>query len=86
MNVPGEETRVVIIVERFRIVGYMHRYPGARLLDIVNAEDNVFLPLTDAEIYSLSDGKLLQKAGFVGINRDAIQFFYPVETKEGESA
>lgn len=79
MHVPKERLRVTILVERFRIVGDMYRYPGARLLDLVNIKDTAFIPVTDAQIFSLSDGKLLHSASFVGVNRNAITFFYPME-------
>lgn len=79
MHVPKEKLKVTILVERFRIVGDMYRYPGARLLDLVNIKDTAFIPVTDAQIFSLSDGKLLHSANFVGVNRNAITFFYPME-------
>ena len=79
MHVPKEKIKVAILVERFRIVGYMYKYPGARLLDIVNVKDTAFLPVTDAEIYSLADGQKLASAYFLGINRKTVSFFYPLE-------
>ncbi len=87
MHVPKEKLRVTILVERFRIVGDMYRFPGARLLDLVNIKDTAFIPVTDAQIYSLSDGKLLHSTSFVGVNRNAITFFYPIEeSAQAESA
>lgn len=79
MHVPKERIKVTILVERFRIVGEMYRYPGARMLDLVNIKDNAFIPVTNAQIFSLSDGKLLHTASFTGVNRNAISFFYPME-------
>jgi hypothetical protein len=88
MHVPKEKIRVTILVERFRILGDMYRYPGARLLDLVNIKDTAFIPVTDAQIFSLSDGKLLHSATFVGVNRNAVTFFYPMEeaaAQEGQT-
>lgn len=79
MHVPKEKIRVTILVDRFRIVGDMYKYPGARLLDLVNTKDNYFFPVTDAEIYSLADGKRLYTAPFLGVNRSSVSFFYPME-------
>jgi len=79
MHTPKEKIKVTILVERFRIVGDMYRYPGARLLDLVNIKDTSFIPVTDAQIFSLSDGKLLHSSDFVGVNRNAIMFFYPMD-------
>jgi hypothetical protein len=86
MHVPKEKIKVTVLVERFRIVGEMSRYPGARLLDLVNIKDSSFIPITDAQIFSLSDGKLLQSAEFVGVNRNAISFFYPMEHTDAAQA
>jgi hypothetical protein len=82
MHVPKEKLKVTVLVDRFRIVGDMYKYPGARLLDLVNVKDNPFIPITDADIYSLSDGKKLYSASFIGINRTAVSFFYPMEEEE----
>lgn len=84
MHVQKEKVKVKFIVDRFQIVGNMHRYPGARLLDLVNIKESAFLAVTDAEIYSLTDGRLIQKAGFVGLNRDAISFFFPMDADSGQ--
>lgn len=79
MHVPKEKIKVSIIVDRFRIVGNIFRFPGARLIDIVNIKDTAFIAVTDAEIFSLGDGKKLQDVSFMAINRNAISFFYPLE-------
>jgi hypothetical protein len=79
MHVPKDRIKVTILVDRFRIVGTMYKYPGARLLDIVNVKDTAFLPVTDAEIYSLADGTKLFSTSFLGINRQVVSFFYPME-------
>jgi len=84
MHVPKEKIRVTILVERFRIIGDMYRYQGARLLDLVNIKDTAFIPVTDAHIFSLSDGKLLHATSFVGVNRNQISFFYPMEESAQE--
>lgn len=79
MHVPKEKVQVTILVDRFRIVGDIYKYPGARLLDIVNIKDTAFIPITNADIYSLADGKKLYTAGFLGVNRNAVNFFFPME-------
>lgn len=81
MHIEKEKIRVTMLVDRFRLVGDMHRYPGARLLDLVNVKETTFMPMTDVEIYSLNDGKLLQRTSFLGVNVRTISLFYPVETE-----
>ncbi|MBU4195000.1 MAG: hypothetical protein KKF66_08405 [Actinobacteria bacterium] len=84
MHIDKEKTRITALVGRFRVVGDMYMYPGARLMDLVNMKEQVFMPITDAEIYSLGDGKLLQKAAFIGLNRNQVYFFYPVDQDKPE--
>lgn len=79
MHVPKEKIKVTMLVDRFRIVGHMHKYPGARMLDLVNIKEAAFIPVTDADIFSLADGKLVHHADFIGINRNAVSLFYPME-------
>lgn len=82
MHVPKDKVKVALLVDRFRVVGEMHLYPGARLLDVVNVKENSFIAVTNAEIFSLADGKLLHKTGFLGINKNAINFFYQLADDE----
>lgn len=84
MHIDKEKIRITALVDRFRIVGNMYMYPGARLTDLVNVKEQAYIPITEAEIYSLGDGKLLQKAEFLGLNRNRVSFFYPHE-QEGRA-
>ena len=86
MHIEKEKIRVTAMLERFRIVGDMYRYPGSRLLDLVNMKETTFIAFTEVEIYELADGKLLHKAPFMALNRNAIQFFYPVDAEQLEQA
>ncbi len=84
MKIDKEKIKVTILIDRFRIVGYMYKYPGARLMDLVNIKEQAFIPITDAEVYSLGDGKLLQKTAFLGVNRNQVNFFYPSDQEAPE--
>lgn len=84
MHIEKEKIRVVAAIDKFRIVGDMHSFPGARLLDLMNAKESAFIPLTEAEIYSLADGKLVYKAPFLAVNRTAINFVYQTEIRGQE--
>jgi hypothetical protein len=84
MHIEKEKIRVTAMLDRFRIVGDMSRYPGSRLLDLVNLKEATFIALTEVEIYSITDGKLLHKTPFVALNRNTIHFFYPVDTEHQE--
>lgn len=76
MNVPSDEVKVTILVDRFRIVGSVHLYPGARMTDIVNADEAQFITITGAEIFNIADGNLLQKTDSLILNKNEIRFFY----------
>ena len=86
MHIEKEKIRVTAMLDRFRVVGDMYRFPGARLLDLVNIKEAAFIAFTDVEIYGLADGKLLQETQFLALNRNAIHFFYPVEDEHQEEA
>ena len=85
MHVPKEKVKVTILVERFRVVGDIYKFPGARLLDLVNMKDTAFIPVTDAEVFNLADGKKLFSTTFIGINRNVMTFFYPMEETEAQA-
>jgi hypothetical protein len=85
MHVPKEKVRVTILVDRFRVVGDMYKFPGARLIDLVNMKDTAYIPVTEADVFSLADGKLLFHATFIGINRYVMTFFYPMEEEEAQA-
>lgn len=85
MHVPKEKVKVTILVDRFRVVGDIYKFPGARLLDLVNIKDTAFIPVTDAEVFRLADGKKLFSTTFIGINRNVITFFYPMEEAEAQA-
>ncbi|MBK5092331.1 MAG: hypothetical protein JJE48_02300 [Actinobacteria bacterium] len=84
MHIEKEKIRVTIMMDRFRIAGDMSRYPGSRLLDLFNLKEATFIAFTEVEIYGIADGKLLRKTPFVALNRNAIHFFYPVDTEHQE--
>ncbi|MBN1288622.1 MAG: hypothetical protein JXA49_03185 [Actinobacteria bacterium] len=77
MNVPQNQIRVTILVDRFRISGIIQLYPGARVTDVVNASDTQFVTVSDAEIFNIADGNLLQKTETLVLNKNEIRFFYP---------
>lgn len=78
MHVEKEKVRVTLVLDRFLIVGNMHRYPGARLMDLLKKTEHDFLPITEAEVYSFPDDKLLRSVQFLSVNIKRINFIYPV--------
>lgn len=76
MEIPEEKKKVVVLINRFRIVGNIRLYPGVGLSDILNGEERTFIPIEDAEIYSLVDGKLIQSIPSIWLNRKSIDFLF----------
>lgn len=66
------------------IRGNVHVRKGDRLSDEIN-HPNLFLPVTNAEIYS-TEGEMLQSCNFLAINREHIVWLMPIEeAKEREA-
>lgn len=76
MNVPHNNVKVTILMDRFRIVGEMELYPGARITDVLNESTTQFLTIAGAEIFNVADGKLVHKTDPLIINKNEIRFFY----------
>ncbi len=72
-----EEVWSQIQTNMHRIEGYLHIRIGERLSDEINA-DQLFLPVTDAEVYSL-EGALLFTSDFLAVNRGQIIWLMPVK-------
>jgi len=65
-----EKLEVVIYTQTFKIVGTVHTMPASRLVDFMNSkfmnfkEADLFIVVTDANVYTLPEEKLLQAAEF----------------------
>ena len=62
------------------ILGFVHVRKGDRLSDEIN-EPNIFLAITDAEVYNL-EGELLHTSDFLAVNREQIVWLMPVEKRK----
>jgi hypothetical protein len=62
------------------ILGYVHVRKGDRLSDEIN-EPNIFLAITEAEVYNL-EGELLHTSAFLAVNREQIVWLMPVEKRK----
>lgn len=72
MKVAKEVVKVIIYTSQYKIVGDYYLQPGSRLTDNLNARDGRdFLPITNAEIFSL-DGKTITQSAFLEVNKSYI--------------
>lgn len=78
MAEPSARTKVVILTRSYRIKGYIHLQPGARVTDyMIDSKD--FMALTEVEIWDLG-GRLVMNSPFVDISRDHIEIVAPEPT------
>jgi len=75
------DAHIKIFTSQFRIVGKL-LVPAegtmTRLTDTLNLPDKIFLPITEAEITSLTTGKVIQNNTFVAINKNDVRIIIPI--------
>ena len=79
-----DSINVIVYVSGYKILGTVYLPLGGRLTDFLNtkglgAEGEVFIPVTDASIYSISDDSLIHYTPFLSINKENILFIFPQE-------
>jgi hypothetical protein len=73
-----ERLEVVIYTQTHKIIGTVHTMPASRLVDFMNSKGaDLFIVVTDANVYILPEEKLLQAADFFAINKKAIMMVFP---------
>ena len=73
---------VLIYMPGFRILGTIYLPLGGRLTDFLNtkglgSEGEVFIPVTDASIFDLTNGTLIHYTPFLNVNKENILFVFP---------
>lgn len=71
-RVKKEKVPVKIQTLQNRIEGNVYLLPNTRITDMLNQEGYHFIPITDAKIYSLKSGGLVDEAEFVAINKNHV--------------
>ena len=74
----GEEnrTKITILTRSFRIKGYIHITPSARVTDFM-VESKNFIAVTEAEVWELLGGRQVLHAPFINVSRDHIEVVKP---------
>lgn len=72
LKIPKERREVIIFTRNHRVEGELYLLMDARLSDELNNRIRDFLPITNAEVYSISGDSLLYRADFVTVNKHAI--------------
>jgi hypothetical protein len=55
-----------------KIEGAVHCLPNMRLLDLMNSDDDKFIPVSNAAVYDEESGKLLYEVPFMAVNKNHI--------------
>jgi len=71
-RVKKEKILVKIQTLQNRIEGNVYLLPNTRITDTLNQETCHFIPVTEAKIYSLKSGDLVDEAEFVAINKNQV--------------
>ena len=73
-----DRIEVIIYTQTYKIVGTVHTMPASRLVDFMNSKmADLFMVVTDANVYTLPEEKLLQTADFFAVNKKAITMVFP---------
>ena len=71
-----DTVRVIMATERHTIVGSVFVRPGNRPKDELNSED-MFIAVSDAQVFDQSGGNLLYKTHFVSVNKSQVLWALP---------
>ncbi len=71
MLIRKEKAQVVAWTSQFRIEGTAHKIPKARISDLLNRQDILFIPMTDVVLYSTDDREIL-RSNFLAVNKNQI--------------
>jgi hypothetical protein len=67
-----ERLEVIVRTNNEKIEGEIQILPGTRLLDALNREDESYIALGEAKVYSITTEKLLFQSNFLALNKDQI--------------
>lgn len=86
LHVDKDKLRVIIFTQHYKIVGDIFLPKSGRLSDFLNktvsgVKTEFFIPVTNAECFSMNDGQLKYLAEFVAVNKDHIHLIFPYNNK-----
>ena len=86
LHIDKESVRVIALTHHYKIIGDMYIPKAGRLSDYLNktlagAETDIFIPITNAECFSVMDGQLKYMAEFISLNKNHIHMIFPYKGK-----
>ena len=87
LHVDKETLRVIIFTHHFKIIGEVFIPKSGMLTDFLNrtlggSDTDSFVPVTNAECFSMSDGQLKYIADFVSLNKNQIHLIFPYKSNK----
>ncbi len=77
VKIDKDSIEVTILTPTMKIVGTIYTLPQERLTDFMAESTTSTLPVTDASIFTLADGKLIAKTKFLSLNRKDVTIIFP---------
>ncbi|MFH1216136.1 MAG: hypothetical protein V1706_06520 [Pseudomonadota bacterium] len=77
MKIDKDSIEVVVLTATMKIVGTIYTLPQERLTDFMSESNSNTLPMTEASIYTLVDGKLIAKTKFLSLNKKDVTMIFP---------
>ena len=86
LHIDKESLKVIIFTHHYKIIGDVHIPRGGRLSDYLNKtigglDTELFIPVSNSECFSISDGQLKYIAEFVSVNKNHIHLIFPYKGK-----
>jgi len=79
----GRGQRVEVWTEKYRLIGHIVLPDGvggsARLSDVINNPNRMFLPLLRVSMYRRGDDQIISQHDFLLVNRASIEILRPLD-------
>lgn len=82
--VKKEKINTIIRTAGEKIEGVVYILPNTRLLDLLNSDRELFIPVSEAKVYSESSGRMLYESEFIAVNKN--QVIVIAETQSADEA
>ena len=70
--VKKEKVDAVIRTANEKIEGTIFKLPQNRLLDMLNQDSGLFIPVTSAKVFHVVTGRLMYEAEFLAVNKSSV--------------
>ncbi len=87
LHVDKEKLRVIIFTHHFKIIGDIYIPKSGRLTDYLNrtlggGDTDSFIPVNNAECFSMLDSQLKYISDFVSLNKNQIHLIFPYKNNK----